>query len=119
MTAPAGVQNAPTAQALPDAAVERIGEVPIYHTDGIVRRARSLQQTRDAMVDCAWMHSRLAQELALQPGDRVRVSQDGGEAVLAFACDDRLPHACVRVAMANESTMRLGAPFGPIKVEAG
>ena len=36
--------DAPPAQR----AFERIGEVPIYHADAIVRRAPSLQQTRDA-----------------------------------------------------------------------
>ncbi|MGH8758921.1 MAG: NADH-quinone oxidoreductase subunit NuoG, partial [Burkholderiales bacterium] len=36
------------------AEIERIGEVPIYQADAIVRRANSLQQTRDAQVGTVW-----------------------------------------------------------------
>ncbi|KPK35595.1 MAG: NADH dehydrogenase [Betaproteobacteria bacterium SG8_40] len=100
----------------PDA-IERIGEVPAYHADGIVRRAGSLQQTRDADVGHAWMNARLIERLALSAGDRVRVSQDGGEAILTVARDDRLPDGCVRVAAANAATSQLGSPFGTVSVE--
>jgi NADH-quinone oxidoreductase subunit G len=96
---------------------ERIGEVPIYHVDGIVRRAPALQQTRDARVDCVWMHGSLIEKLELRPGDRVRVSQHGGEAVLDFDRDDRLPGRCVRVATANEAAAQLGAAFDALTVE--
>ena len=97
--------------------VERIGEVPIYHVDGIVRRATALQQTRDARVACAWMHGSLIEQLELRPGDRVRISQEGGEAVVDFDRDDRLPGGCVRVANAIEVTAQLGAAFGRLTLE--
>ena len=35
--------------------IQRIGEVPIYQADPIVRRAESLQRTRDAAAPVAWM----------------------------------------------------------------
>jgi NADH-quinone oxidoreductase subunit G len=98
-------------------AVERIGEVPIYQVDGIVRRAPALQQTRDAQVDRVSMHGGLIEKLDLQPGDRVRVCQHGGEAVLDFDRDDRLPAGCVRVATAIDATCELGAAFGEMTVE--
>jgi NADH-quinone oxidoreductase subunit G len=99
------------------ASPERIGEVPIYHGDAIVRRAASLQRTRDAQVAIAWLPGQLIDSVGLQPGDRVRVSQDGGEAVLAFARDDRLPDNTVRVAAACRETAGLGALFGSVGVE--
>jgi NADH-quinone oxidoreductase subunit G len=98
-------------------ALERIAEVPIYHTDGIVRRAPSLQLTRDADVSGAWMNGRLMERLQLQPGDRLCVTQDGGEAILVCQRDDRLPDDCVRVAAANEAAMQLGAPYAALTVE--
>jgi NADH-quinone oxidoreductase subunit G len=97
--------------------LERIAEVPIYHTDGIVRRAPSLQLTRDAEVSGAWMNGRLTERLQLVPGDWLRVTQDGGEAILVCQRDDRLPDDCVRVAAANEATMQLGAPYAALTVE--
>ncbi len=97
--------------------VERIGEAQIYQVDGIVRRAPALQQTRDARVDRVWMHGSLIEKLELRPGDRVRIFQHGGEAVLDFDRDDRLPRGCVRVATAIEATAQLGAAFGALTVE--
>jgi NADH-quinone oxidoreductase subunit G len=97
--------------------LERIGEVPIYHTDGIVRRAHSLQLTRDAHVDSVWMNASMIERLGLRQGDRVRVAQDGGEAILICQRDDRLPDDCVRVAAATEATMQLGAAYGALQVE--
>ena len=101
----------------PTSGLERIGEVPIYQTDAIVRRASSLQQTRDARVDGAWMNANLMQRLGLRQGDRVRVSQDGGAVTLNCYRDDRLPDDCVRVATANAATVQLGAAFGRLNVE--
>jgi len=98
-------------------AVERIGEVPIYQVDGIVRRAPALQQTRDAQVDRVSMHGGLIEKLDLRPGDRVRACQHGGEAVLDFDRDDRLPAGCVRVATAIDATCELGAAFGEMTIE--
>ncbi len=100
-----------------ETSLERIAEVPIYHVDGVVRRAQSLQLTRDADVSGAWMNGSLIERLQLQPGDRVRVTQDGGEAILICQRDDRLPDDCVRVAAANEATVQLGAPYAGLTVE--
>ena len=97
--------------------VERIGEVPIYQVDAIVRRAPALQKTRDAQVDRVSMHGGLIEQLGLQPGERVRICQHGGEAVLDFDRDDRLPVGCVRVATAIDATSELGAAFGEMTVE--
>jgi NADH-quinone oxidoreductase subunit G len=99
----------------PTAGLERIGEVPIYAADAIVRRARSLQQTRDALPPFAAMHSATATRLGLQEGDGVRIAQGAGEAVMAFAIDDRLPEGCIRLAAARAETAALGAMFGAIE----
>jgi NADH-quinone oxidoreductase subunit G len=98
-------------------ALERMGEVPIYHADAIVRRAPSLQQTRDARVPVAWLHGSLIDELGLGAHDRVRVRQDGGECIVGYARDDRLPSNCVRLPAACPETAHLGASFGPVSVE--
>ena len=97
--------------------LERIGEVPIYHTDAIVRRASSLQMTRDAKVGGAWMNASVMQQLGVRQGESVRVSQGGGEVVLECQRDDRLPDDCVRIATANAATLQLGAAYGRLNVE--
>ena len=97
--------------------IERIGEVPIYQADAIVRRAASLQKTHDAAAPVAAMHGDLYTQLKLRDGDQVRITQGGGFAVLAAARDDKLPANCVRVAAAHPLTAQLGGATGAITVE--
>jgi len=102
------------AQATVSSGYSRIAEVPIYAADQLVRRAVSLQKTRDAQVPRAHIHSQLAQQLGLNVGDRLRITQDGGETELEFAIDDQLPLSCVRLATACPETAQLGAESAPI-----
>jgi NADH-quinone oxidoreductase subunit G len=97
--------------------VQRIAEVPIYHADAIVRRSPSLQKTRDAQPPVAWMNSTLYVRLGLREGDRVRVRQGEGEALVVPAVDDRLPADCIRLVAAREETAGLGAMFGIVSAE--
>jgi NADH-quinone oxidoreductase subunit G len=105
--------------ALPPAArgLQRVADVPIYFADPIVRRAASLQQTRDAQAPQAIVNTVTAVALGLAPGQRVRVRQGGGEAEFELACDDRLADACVRLAAAHPSTSRLGGMFDELVLE--
>ncbi|OGA39446.1 MAG: NADH-quinone oxidoreductase subunit G [Betaproteobacteria bacterium RIFCSPLOWO2_12_FULL_62_13] len=98
-------------------ALQRIGEVPIYNADAIVRRASSLRKTRDAAPPAAWMNRATADKLGLRDGDHVRVCQGGGHAVVPYAVDDRLPVDCIRLAAAREETAGLGAMFGVVSAE--
>ena len=97
--------------------IERIGEVPIYHVDGIVRRAASLQLTRDAQAAVVSLPGSLVEKLGLRQNDRVRIFQHGGEAVLPFRRDDRLPANCARIPSGCHETSGLGPLFGEIELE--
>jgi NADH-quinone oxidoreductase subunit G len=112
VNAPPVVVTAPVEQTL-----QRIGEVPIYSSDALVRRSPPLQKTRDGEPPVAWISPVLYQRLGLMAGDFVRVRQDGGEAVLPVAVDERLPHGCIRLAAARPETAELGAMFGSITAE--
>ena len=94
--------------------LQRIADVPIYFTDPIVRRAASLQLTRDARTPRAWVNPVLAARLGVAAGSKVSVRQEGGEAMLELACDERLPADCVRVSAGHPSTAALGPMFGEI-----
>jgi len=96
--------------------IQRIAEVPIYAADALVRRAASLQQTRNADAPLVHMNRALFEKLNLRNGDNVRVRQGTGEAVLAAAIDERLPVDCVRLP-AGPATARLGDMFGEVRVE--
>ncbi len=97
--------------------IERIADVPIYFADPLVRRAPSLQRTRDAQPPRAWLSAKLMRDLGVAAGQPVLVRQGTGEARLVAALDERLPERCVRVAAAHSSTAGLGAMFGTVTVE--
>jgi len=96
--------------------IRRIAEVPIYAADALVRRAHSLQQTRDAQAPVVHMNRALFEKLGLRNGDRVRVRQGSGEAVLATLIDEHLPADCVRLAT-GPATAQLGDMFGEVRLE--
>lgn len=98
-------------------AVQRIGEVPIYQTDTIVRRAQSLQQTTDALSVYAWLSGDMMRNLGINSGDQVRIRQGNESIQLEAACDEKLPTNCVRIVSAHPKTAALGAMFGEISVE--
>ena len=97
--------------------LQRIADVPIYAGDAIVRRAASLQQTRDAETPRAWMNAALLARLGLKGGQAVKVRQGEGEAAMNAALDERLPRDCVRLAAAHAATSDLGPMSGEVRVE--
>jgi NADH-quinone oxidoreductase subunit G len=117
----ARLSNATTAAlALPPAAadgIERLADVPIYFTDAIVRRSPPLQATTDAKAPRARVNARTAGALSLAGGDKVRVQQGEGSALLELQIDDRLADGVVRIAAAHASTAALGPMFGPVRLE--
>ncbi|MEK6662778.1 MAG: NADH-quinone oxidoreductase subunit NuoG [Pseudomonadota bacterium] len=96
--------------------IERIGEVPIYQSDAIVRRAPALQAAKDAQAPRAWANTGLMQRLGLNEGDMILLKQGAGQTQLPVARDDRLPDNCVRVAAAHPMTAALGGMFDAISV---
>jgi NADH-quinone oxidoreductase subunit G len=99
------------------AGLQRIAEVPIYFADPLVRRAESLQRTRDARAPRAWMNARLLQRLGVASGQPVLVRQGEGSVRLAAGLDAGLPDDCVRIAAAHAATAGLGPMFGALSVE--
>ena len=110
-------KQAVVAGAAANAGVERLADVPIYFADALVRRAASLQMTNDAAVPQAVLPVALAAQLGVAAGDKVKVSQGSGSAVLVAAIDAGLAANTVRVAAAHAATASLGGMFGSITVE--
>jgi len=87
--------------------------VPVYFGDPIVRRAASLQRTRDAFARAWWVAARA--EVGVKAGERVRVRQGDGERS-SSRIDERLPPACEARGRAP-SHRGLGSMFGPVSLE--
>jgi NADH-quinone oxidoreductase subunit G len=97
--------------------LERIAEVPIYFSDSIVRRAESLQLTKDAREPRALLNSQTAASMGLAGGVKVKVRQGTGEVVVTMVIDELVPANCVRLATAHPLTSALGPMFGELAME--
>ena len=98
-------------------ALERVADVPIYFADAIARRSEPLLRTADANAPLVQLPSALAEKLAVKAGDKVKVTQGSGSAILVAGIDARLPANTVRVSSSHAATSTLGAMFGAISVE--
>ena len=99
-------------------ALWRVGGVPIYAVDALVRRAASLQQTPDARPAMVYINSAQARQLGLETAGQVRVTQDGAEAILPLVMDEGVPDGCVWIPAGQPATAGLGPTFGPVRLAA-
>jgi NADH-quinone oxidoreductase subunit G len=99
------------------AGLERVADVPLYFADPLVRRAASLQQTRDAKPPRARVHRSLLDQLGLAEGAQIKVRQGRGEAVVAAVVDPTVPAGVIRLPAAHASTCALDGLCGPVRVE--
>ncbi|MCW9015204.1 MAG: NADH-quinone oxidoreductase subunit NuoG [Gammaproteobacteria bacterium] len=99
------------------ASLQRVGDVPLYAIDTLVRRSAPLQKTRDAMHDCVRINSKQAELSGVVDSDKVKVNQNNGHAYLSLVIDDGIPDGCVWISAGVQATSSLGENFGPIELE--
>jgi NADH-quinone oxidoreductase subunit G len=97
--------------------LDRLGEIPLYAIDPIVRRAPALQATPHATAPAARMCGAQLERLGLSAGVRVRVRQGAAEAELDVLRDEGVADGAVRVSGAHALTSGLAGLFDPIAVE--
>jgi NADH-quinone oxidoreductase subunit G len=109
----------PAAQAV--TGLMRIGDIPIYAGDSLVRRAAPLQKAQvlmDGDVAVARIHPETARMLQLEDGATVCVKQQAGETKLALHFDARVAMDAVWVAGATAVSAELGDLMGAITIES-
>ncbi len=98
--------------------LERVGDVSIYGSDAIVRRARALQATADAR---AAMGIRVNPEVASKAGlngsGLATVDQDQRRVTLPVSLDTRVPDGCVWIPAGVTGNDGLGGQFGAVSLE--
>lgn len=95
----------------------RIGDVPLYAVDSLVRRAASLQKTTDAISAALYLNSSEAAKAGLSEATSAIVVQDEGRAELPVVIDSSVPDGCVRIPAALAGTEALGSQFGEVTLE--
>jgi len=96
--------------------LDRIGNLPIYAVDTLVRRAPALQHTPAAVRLCAFLCNTEASALGLAEGDLVEVRQDGFSARMPIGLDDAVPAGCVRIPAGVAGSETLGDQVGPVSM---
>ncbi len=97
----------------------RVGEVPIYAHDSLVRRAQPLQEAQTIMegdVSMVRLHPETGRKLNLQDGDRVSVRQQHGEAQLTVQLDSCISIDSAWIAGGIAATRQLGDLFGEVEI---
>jgi len=95
----------------------RIGDVPMYHSDGLTRRAKPLQDSDHAKAPIARVHPQTAKALGIESGRVIELSQN--DVTMSFACevDARIAVGAVWLPSAQPEVIGLGECYGPIIVE--
>ncbi|MDR1310844.1 MAG: NADH-quinone oxidoreductase subunit NuoG [Burkholderiaceae bacterium] len=96
--------------------LERISEVPLYHADAIVRRARALQETESARDDSIALPVSFCQQEGITAGMRVAISQEGKTLFLPAVPSAHLPDGVVRISASHPASAALGALWGHVTV---
>lgn len=84
----------PTALAKQTDAINRIGMLPIYAIDSVVRRADALQKTTDAIPACVFINEELAKQNKVEDQDNIVVTQNDTKMTLRVYIDDSIPNNC-------------------------
>jgi NADH-quinone oxidoreductase subunit G len=97
----------------------RVAPVPIYHTDGWVRRACSLQKTKDAQIHFVTINANTAQSLGLKENQVVRIKQDGKltEVGLPIRFNVKIPDGVAEIPLGISAVTSIGASFGLVELE--
>ena len=97
--------------------LERIGEVPLYRTDAVVRRAGPLQAREDTPPLAVYVNEAVAGRLGLAGGGRVRAIQGEARVELDVVIDARIADGCAYIPAAVEGGEALGSAFGTLRLE--
>lgn len=94
----------------------RVGEVPIYAVDSLVRRSQPLQAAQQ-IVEGELAAVRLHPESGFKEGDIVTVQQQHGAVKLPVILDKRVPRRAAWIASGIAGTKELGEMFGKVEIK--
>ena len=98
--------------------IYRSSDIPMYATDGVVRRAASLQKTVDAQTMCVRLNSAEAERLGVSTATTVTVKQGDNSMALTLVIDETIPDESAWIPSALEGNDVLGVAFAELTIEA-
>ncbi len=97
--------------------VFRVGSLPIYSTDSLVRHAPSLQEAMEKQDAVLWVHENDVAKFGLLEGKWVRVTQDGEKSILKCVVNNDLMPGTVCIMRGLPRSEKLGAVFSPVELK--
>ncbi|WP_232020254.1 NADH-quinone oxidoreductase subunit NuoG [Sulfuriflexus mobilis] len=94
----------------------RIGDMPIYGIDNVVRRAAALQNTIHAASESAAMNAATAKQLGVGDASRIVLTQGDDEVSVELMVDECVPNNCVMLAASSAASSQLGAPYQAVTI---
>ena len=106
---------------LPTAVPEltRIGHLPLYAVDALVRRAPPLQETTDSLVAMIAVNQTTATKLGLHGSRNAVVVQNNTRISIPLYIEEAIPDDCAFIPTGVAGTNELGSSYGPVEVDAG
>lgn len=99
--------------------LSRIGEIPIYSSDNLQRRAKALQAAqsiREGNVATIRIHPKMAEQLKIKELEMVSVKQNQSKTRLPIVFDTRVPMHAALVPGGIPATNCLSELYGPIEI---
>jgi len=97
----------------------RCGDLPAYKSDMLVRRAKSLQKTKDAQQNVVRLNMVDMTALGLEEGAVVNLEQGGDTVMLKALTDDGVPEGCAWLPIGSMDLAGFGALFEPVAIVPG
>lgn len=99
-------------------AVQRIGVLPIYACDNVVRRSEALQKTDDAIPACVIVNAETAKQNNLHDDDNVVVIQNKTKLKLRVHIEDSIPTNCAVIPQGVQGVEVFDAAYSEITLSA-
>ena len=110
-------EDLPNWQSFQPEGLLRVADVPIYATDPLVRRARSLQQSPLMRPAEVRLHPEVAQALGVVGREQVQVRQNGRAVELPLVLDESIPRGCAWIPAGLPASAALGPAVGPVVIQ--
>jgi len=99
-------------------AINRIGVLPIYAVDSVVRRSEALQETDDALPACVIINAETAKQNKIQDEDNIVVEQNNVKLTLRVHIEDSIPDNCAVIPQGVQGVEVFDAAYSEITLSA-
>jgi len=95
----------------------RIGYLPVYAVDPLVRRSKPLQATGDAITAAVYINSKTASQQGVAAKEIVQVVQAQYYGQLPVVIDEGVPDQCVFIPSGVPGSQSLGDAYGSVELQ--